>query len=402
MTEEKLHHLYGGSSAKYWSVCYGWAALTSQLPHTPAGAAADRGTALHEGILERKTRAEVDHRTKGTPIVLDYTNIEGWPDDGPQMAEEFWQAIWVNALEQFITGKQVYIEKKLMLSEEQDAGGTADLVILYYNDKAQLCGVIGDLKTGYHRVEPSEEQILFYLAALYLRVKEKGKEIDVFKGFIYQPSHTEPYTEHTFTKAAVLKAVTKYEKAIAESKKPKPKFKAGDHCKWCKAQPVCKEYSKYLSKQMDLAVIDTKLAEVEMLPDDTLRNIFLYGDKIEEYISAVRKHIISRFALGKPIEGLKLVAGVSKRKWKDEMLAEESLKALGLEATTKKMMGITSVESMLKNMGLDKKAVAEVMYPLTIKPDAPPKVTTLEDKREAITLDSGVNLLIGLDDSDNE
>lgn len=396
--ESKVHHLYGGSTAKYWSNCYGWAALVSTLPSQPAGQAAIKGTALHTGVLERKAIAEIEYLRTGKKTEVKYDDIPAWPLEGEELANQFWQAMWVNVLEEFLTGKVVYIEKKLMFSEEQDSGGTADVVVLYHNDKGKLVGVIGDLKTGYHRVEPSEEQLLFYLAALYLRFKEKsGKEVEEFKSFIYQPSHSEPYTEHTFSKATVMKAIKKYEKAILESKKPKPKFKTGDWCKWCRAQAVCKAYSDHLGKQMDLAVAESKLPAVEHLPDETLRNIFMYGDQIENYISSVRKHIIHRFTVGEPIEGLKVIAGVSKRRWKDEVTAEITLKDAGINPMTEKLLGITAVEAMLKNTGLSKEQIAYTMSTITEKPAPAPKVVSADDPRPAIEL-SRENLLLGMDD----
>lgn len=402
--EEKAHHKFGGSTAKYWANCYGWVKLMETIPYEPAGAAADKGTALHTGILERKTHSEINYIRTGNRLPIVYDDIPNWPIDGAEIAEAFWKSVWVEVLEEFLTGKVTYIEKKLMYSVEEDSGGTADFIVMYHNDKAQLVGCVGDLKSGFVRVEPSEEQLLFYLTCLYLRAKEKGKEIEVFKSFVYQPSHVKPYTEHYFKKSQILKAVDKYQKAINESKKENPKFKVGDYCRWCKVQSKCKAYNKHLGKQMDLAVTDNKITEVEVLPDETLRNIFVYADRIEGYLSAVRKEIISRFAQGKPIEGLKIVAGVSKRKWKAEEFVEETLAAHKINpiVTQKKLLGIGAVEGMLKKAGKSKEDIQAIMYTVTEKPPAPPKITTVDDEREAITLDNGVGLLLAIDENDGE
>lgn len=393
---EKLHHLFGGSTAKYWANCHGWAALTSQLPKEEAGPAAARGTALHTGVLERYTAAWIAHLTNGTPVNVSYDDIPDWPaDEGPEIAGAFWMSFFQEVLEGIITGKQIYIEKKLMFSEAGDAGGTADVIVLHYNDKAQLVAWVGDLKTGYHRVEPDEEQLLFYLAALYLRVKEKGKEIDVFRSFIYQPTHSQAFSAHTFSKNQVLKAVKKYEKAIAEARKEKPKFKAGDWCKFCRAQACCKAYAKQLEKTMDLAVVDNKLPPVETLPDEVLVTLWTYEDKFKAYFKAVKKRIIERFVANQPIKGLKVVEGVSKRRWlADEEAVIGVLRAkYGIEPTKQVMMGLGDVKNLLKEKGLKPKMADEAIAPLTEKPRGQPKVTTEDDPAPPMQLDSGTNLL---------
>lgn len=402
---EKEHHLYGGSTAKYWSNCYGWASLMKDVKETP-GPAAIRGTALHKGVLEVKAAQEIKHLQDGSPKVISYEGIPEWPDEGPLLADQFWELVWTNVLEGFITGKQIYIERKLMLFAELDCGGTADLIVLYYNDKGQLVAVLGDAKFGRVRVGPDEEQLKFYLAALYKKVLEKGKTIDVFKSFVYQPEHSEPYTEHTFTKSEIEKAIAKYEKAITESKKEKPKFKVGDWCKWCQASPRCAAYTKHLDEQMEMTVVRNRdigtveFVPVETLSDDILRNVFLYGDKLKSYISACNKEVIRRFASQQPVEGLKVVDGVSKRKFTNETVAAEQLRTYGIEPMKQKLMGIGDITKALQHKGYKKKEADELIAPLVSKPPAPPLVTTIDDPRPAIVLKDAASLLEEFDDSE--
>jgi len=211
LTIEKEHHLYGGSNCDIWSNCFGATSLMVGLPEEPPTTHSLRGTALHTGVLEVKTKKEIDHRISGGELAFDYSKIEHWPEEGPDLAEEFWQLIWKNVLEQFVTGKTIFIEKKLMLFPELDAGGTADSVVLYYNDKGKLVAVVGDCKFGRVRVEPDKEQLKFYLTALNKLVKAKGKQIEEFRSFVYQPMHTEVYTEHKFTKSEIEKALPSLE-----------------------------------------------------------------------------------------------------------------------------------------------------------------------------------------------
>ena len=405
---EKEHHTFGGSTAKYWANCPGWLSLVSTLPKQEPGEAARKGTALHTGVLERKMRAEIEYLVHGTPPQVNYDGIPEWPLEGPEIAEEFWKAVWDKALENFVTGKQVYIEKHIMLFPDADAGGTADVIILYYNDKGQLVAVVGDLKTGFVAVDPDDEQIKMYLASVNLRAREAGKNIEVFKGFIYQPSQ-EPHTfrEATFTKSEIERATKKFEKAIAESKKPKPKFKTGDHCRWCRCQSSCKAYADEMGRKMELASVDFALAEIETLPDDVIRQRFFDAAKFIEYVkkykSELEKHIIREARKGHTIEGTKIVQGVGKRQWiDDEAAAQELMNDYGLSDITKrKLKGLGDIKKLLQEKGMKGKEADKVIDRLCEKPLGEPLVVPPDDDRPPMKFDDGTALLMELDTSDD-
>ena len=381
-----------------WSQCQGWAAEIAKLPPEPPGPAAIKGTALHYGILERKCQAEIDYRLKGTPVNVSYDDIPDWPEDGHLMADDFWHLLWTRVLEEILTGKHVYLEKKVMLFPNKDAGGTADVVVLYRNDKGETVLVVGDIKTGYHRVEPDEDQLQFYLGAAYLRAKDKGLEVDAFRSFIYQPTHTEHFTEAKFTKKQILSAIKRYEKAIMGAESGKPKYKAGEHCRFCQAQATCKAYNKHLSEKMDLEAPAATLPQVEVLSDETLLKLFCAADQIEGYLSEVRKHIIKRFTDNNPVPGLKVVAGVAKRKWIDRTIARDVLVQAGIDPVVEDIIGLGAAEKLLKAKGKKKEEIDAIMYTITEKPPCPPKVVLESDKRPAISLDNGGGLLVAMED----
>ncbi|WP_410959616.1 hypothetical protein, partial [Salmonella sp. SAL4432] len=80
-------------------------------------------------VLERKFRGEVEHLLKGIPKNIIYEGIQNLPTDAAELAEDFWQTVFKEVLESIVTGKTIYIEHKLMLSVELDAGGTADVIV---------------------------------------------------------------------------------------------------------------------------------------------------------------------------------------------------------------------------------------------------------------------------------
>jgi len=405
MTEEKQHHLYGGSSAFNWVNCQGWASLVKDLPPEPPSVHAARGTALHTGVLEVKTKGEIDHRLTGKDLIFDYSSIEGWPQEGSELAEEFWALVWERVLEQFITGKTIQIEQKLMLFPELDCGGTADFVVLYYSDKGKLVAVLGDCKFGKIRVEPDEEQLKFYLTALNKIVREKGKQIDEFRSFVYQPQHHDVFTEHKFTKSEIEKAESRYEKAIIESKKENPKFKVGDWCTYCKAQGKCLTYKKHLDKEMDMMIIrqETKVsfAPVETLSDEALAKITLFGDKVTKYISKVKHEVLVRFMNGQKVQGLKVIEGRANRKFKDEAHVAEEMQKLGVNPYKEpEIKGLGAMEAELVQLKFKKSEAKQIVDSFCEKPYGKPKITSSDSDKPDYQFDNCISLFDELEDSE--
>lgn len=411
---EKAHHVYGGSTAKQWANCYGWASLVKELPPEEPGEKAKRGTALHTGVLERKVLSEINHRLHGTDVIpnvpASYKDIPDWPEEGIVYAHEFWTWVWSNILEEFITGKKIYIEKKLMLFPDLDAGGTADFITMYYNDKGKFVAVLGDCKFGRIPVAASDEQLKFYLTALNKAAKEKGRQIDEFKAFIYQPDVEDgesPFKEHTFTKSEIERAETKYLKAITESKKEKPKFKVGDWCTWCKAKAKCAAYTKHYDEQMELTVIRNRdlntvnFIDVAVTEDDVLEKIHLFKDKVLDLFKKVDKEIIHRI-MNKTYTGkLKCVDGTTKSKFTDPNKVIEVMTAHGVDPyNDPKLLGIGDMTKRLQAAtNKTKKEADAIIKPLTSKPPAPPKLTSIDDPRPDYQFTAGTVIDI---DSDSE
>jgi hypothetical protein len=148
---------------------------------------------------------------------------------------------------------------------------------------------------------------------------------------------------------------------------------------------------------MDLVPTDKELPSVDKLSDESLINIWKHSDKVEKYISAVRSHIIHRFSEGKPLDGLKIIAGVAKRRWRDEEITKDTLRAAGIDPIVENVVNLGTAERKLKEAGLKKTQVDAIMYTLTEKPLPPPKIALLEDKRPAIDI-VAKDLLFGLDE----
>lgn len=142
------------------------------------------------------------------------------------------------------------------------------------------------------------------------------------------------------------------------------------------------------------------LPNVEELSDETLVKIHTHSAAIKSFLNEVNKHLIGRFVGGKPVEGLKVVASQSRRRWENEQKAIEYLRSFDIEPAVETIKGIGEVEKLLKSKKLSKLDIANVMGQVTIKPPGKPKITSVDDPRPALEV-SLESLLIGLDEEED-
>jgi len=261
--------------------------------------------------------------------------------------------------------------------------------------------IVGDLKTGYIKIPPDYEQLLFYLCAANKLLEQKGTKVEVFKTFVFQPDRVgndlifgNAYKEAKFTPAKVRTISKRIDKALVDLKKAKPKFKVGKWCTYCKVKAVCSTFNNDIEKRMDLVEVgDKPLPMVEGLDDQTIVKWLKYSDIIEDYIQSVRKYALGQLVSGREIEGLKLVQGSSRRRWADEEDAARVLELSGVDPWSKKIIGIGEAEKILKVLGKDKRVIAYLMERITEKPEGKLSVAVDEDSRPAIAVELPGSLL---------
>jgi len=210
---------------------------------------------------------------------------------------------------------------------------------VYVDDRARRVGIIVDYKYGYHKVSIEKNaQLAFYACAMQKEFTDQGKELDRVKAVIYQPRGGEdnPYKECVFTNAQLKTWTKKFLKAGEQIFiKQKPKFKVGTWCKFCRAQAICKAYSSNVIQESELALVDTTavLPVPEQLDDQTLRNIILNADKLEDFLSAAKKYGKQRYLKGHPIQGTKcVISSQGRRTWqKDDEAIGSRLIELGVK-----------------------------------------------------------------------
>ena len=155
---------------------------------------------------------------------------------------------------------------------------------------------------------------------------------------------------------------------------------AGDWCRFCAVRNRCR---KLYEQQFEIA--KHEFADPELLTDDEIAEIVLRTPKLVEWANSIAEYAQTKAVTeNKQWPGLKLVEGVSRRKWLDEDKASNTIFARCPEISedeifTMKLKPITSIEKLV-----GKKRFEELLSDVVVKPQGKPTLVPLEDKRPAM------------------
>ncbi|WEU68230.1 hypothetical protein [Salmonella phage ZCSE7] len=390
-----VHSLLSPSGAKKWLACAASLACEKDIPNT-SGKAAVLGTAMHtlaeihlnqyikgtELPLERDVGAYVLEEGKGAvkALIKPMKGAVLVTDDMVEQVRKYTD--YCKAV--IDTATYAKLEMRVNLTEVLHPGyegvetfGTADIVAvqgLANTDEHML--IIGDLKTGRHRVEAKEnKQLMLYALGVYRRLKRRYN-ITVVRLVIFQPyaggaSEWDISVEglELFTKFAQKRALL----ALDAYSRGKKNLKASDFrpsvdgCQWCRFSEQCaartKTVNSVLAEELedDFALELTPeqlVAEYEKLP------------LLRQHIDKVEKAMAAALHSGKKVPGYKLVEGkMGNRAWKD---AEKVAELYGDKLTKEVLMTPTEAVKVIPE--------EELKDFITRKPGAP-CVATADDKR---------------------
>lgn len=401
-----VHALLSPSGAKKWLTCSASLACEKDIPNT-SGKAAVLGTAMHtiaemhlnqyiKGTalpLEREVGAYVLDEGKGQIKAL-ISPMKGAVLITTDMIEQvrkytdYCKAIIdvatyaklemrVNLTEVLHPGYKVHAEGE---EDDLETFGTADLVAvqeLANTDEHML--IIGDLKTGRHRVEAKEnKQLMLYALGVYRRLKRRYN-ITVVRLVIFQPyaggaSEWDISVEglELFAKFAQKRALL----ALDAYFRGKKNLKASDFrpsvdgCQWCRFSEQCAARTKTVN-----SVLAEEL-EDDFAPELTPEQLVTEYEKLpllRQHIDKVEKAMAAALHSGKKVPGYKLVEGrPGNRAWRDADAIEVS------HGDILKKEVLMSPTEAAKVLSADEMAALEPF--ITRKPGAP-CVTTADDKR---------------------
>lgn len=398
------HALLSPSAAKKWLGCPAALACEFGIPNE-SGAAAVNGTAMHsmaENILHRLVAGgEYSAKPfKGSHVL---NNGKG-PIKALVKAEKAAVLItddFVSQVDKYVdycrpiiaAAEVVEIEYRVNLTRVLHPGvelngaplqtfGTADLVAVMTNGML----IVGDLKTGRHRVSAKENKQMMLYALGLLRVYKRLYDITAVRLVIFQPYaggadewDTTPEALEQFGKyasAAALKAIDAFQRGKKGLKaadfRPSP-----DACQWCRFSEQCNAKRKAAS-----SIADDDLADE---PDVTMSidQLKAEWDKlplIRQHIADIEKAMYAALMRGEKVEGLKLVEGrPGNKSWSSDKEVLETIAhfELGHEMMHKEvLMSPTEAEKQHKGSELWESLEKHV----TRKPGQP-SITTADDKR---------------------
>jgi len=390
-----VHALLSPSGAKKWLMCSASLACEKDIPNT-SGKAAVTGTACHtiaevhlnayiRGAalpLEREVGAYVLDEGKGQIKAL-ISPMKGAVLITADMIEQVRKYTdYCKAIIDVATYAK--LEMRVNLTEVLHPGyegvetfGTADLVAvqeLANTDEHML--IIGDLKTGRHRVEAKEnKQLMLYALGVYRRLKRRYN-ITTIRLVIFQPyaggaSEWDISVEglELFAKFARKRALL----ALDAYSRGKKNLKASDFrptvegCQWCRFSEQCAARTKTVNSVLAEELEDDFALEL------TPEQLVVEYEKLpllRQHIDKVEKAMAAALHSGKKVPGYKLVEGrPGNRAWKD---VEKVAELYGDKLTKEVLMTPTEAIKVIPE--------DELKDFITRKPGAP-CVATADDKR---------------------
>ena len=370
------HALLSASGASRWLNCTPSARLEERLPENTS-IYAEEGTLAHElADLTNKYNFSRDKMTK-TKFNRVMTGLKENPLYSEEMEEhisEFCTYIREEFRQFKLETKDPFIsfEERLDYSKYVPEGfGTGDAVIITDGTLKLI-----DLKYGKGVPVSAQDnkQLMLYALGAY---EKYGflYDIDTIEMTIYQPrldnidSYTMPVDELLEWANGELadKAKLAYDGA--------GEYKAGEHCKFCKAKAICRARAE---ENLKLQSYEYKTSE--LLSNGEIADILKIAERLINWANDVNAYALSQALQGEKFEGFKVVEGRSTRKYADENAVVEKLYTIGYSDDQLFEMKLIGVSSMEKLIG--KRKFSELIGEYVHKPKGKPTLAPTADKRE--------------------
>lgn len=362
------HALLSASSSHRWLACPPSARLCESY-EDKGSEYAQQGTDAHS-LCQYKLEQALGIQSKDPTENLSYydTEMESCAEGYAAYVMET-----VAKAKKTCTDPVVLIEQRLDYSRWVESGfGTGDCVIIADGTLSVI-----DYKYG-KGVEVSAEQnpqmMCYALGALELF--DAIYDIDTVNMTIFQPRR-ENLSTYAIGRDELLRWA---DEVLAPTAKlayaGEGEFKAGEHCRFCKAKAVCRKRAEY---NLELAKYDFEMpAELE---DTEIEAVLAKADELAAWVSDVKEYALQAALSGKQWNGWKLVEGRSNRKYINDDAVAQAVMDAGYDPYEKKLLGITAMTA-----ALGKKAFADIIESkgLIEKPQGKPALVPMTDKRPAL------------------
>jgi hypothetical protein len=329
----KHSKIVGGSTAKRVINCPGSVALVDKMPPQPSSSYADEGTLLHDVIAK----------------LVDY-------GDGADPQEMLGATYKDAVLTQDLLDRKIL--PALAALDEIDPSGEMTYAVesrVGFGDflpnvfgSTDLLGIIGDRAVVLDwkfgdgvAVEAKEnEQLMFYAAAAARTKATAWAFVDALEVelIIVQPPYIRRWT-------TTMERINQFEQtllsAVKASQHDDAPLKAGDHCRWCAAKPVC----PLMTGAADRALV----AKLDALPIDQITHYLDQVPLLEGFIKDLQQLAHGLIEEGQAVPGYKLVNKRATRSWLDADKAAAWLTAAGAEPYEEKIISPAAAEKLLKS-----------------------------------------------------
>ena len=371
----RAHALLSASSAHRWMSCPPSAVLADKFEDQPT-VFAEEGTFLHE-LCELKLHRYLQDTD---PAILeaqyrDHMDNEFYTEEAEEVTDAYvnFCVEIIEAVRASCSDPLILVEHRLDYSEYVPSGfGTGDLLIV-----GDGILEIVDFKGGRGvRVEAERNPQLMLYALAGLLEFDPLYDIRMIRMSIVQPRlhNTSSYeiTPEDLLRWAETEVAPKAALAIAG----KGEFKAGEHCRFCKARFTCRARSDYY---MSLAKQDFK--EADLLTDEEIADILPVAQNLAKWVEDLVSYATAQAMKGKNWPGYKLVASQTKRKYTSDADVIRACTEAGITNIYKTtLLGISDLEK-----AIGRKAFKDIVSPYVFKPEGKPELAPLSDKREPIS-----------------
>jgi len=278
------HAPFAPSSATRWLKCQGSFALGLQLPEPPEGPYATEGTRLHD-------------------VAAAYLRRHATPR--PEVGDQEFLKPYLDHCEALKPRCNRY-EIELRQEFSQLLFGTPDFVAIG-PDWLEIV----DLKTGAGiMVEPEENDQLLCYAFMVLN-QRKSWQPKVVRLTIVQPTDEDrPVKTWNTSVKHVMAWGARAQAAMQAAIEGSVQLEPGDHCRFCKAKPVCPKLAGHVVEALPVVVRE--------LRPDRLGYWLEKADLMQQWLDSLREVAHDLACSGHPIPGWELKPKRAVRSWADE------------------------------------------------------------------------------------
>lgn len=352
------HALLSPSASRRWLECPPSVRLTELMEDKPS-AYADEGTLAHS-IAEGKLKSHLGYAEN--PIKCEDALMDEYTDDYVAFVDE-----QMSVLE----NPSAFVEQRVDCSKYvPECYGTCDALIIS-DGVLHIC----DLKygTGVKVEAVGNDQLRIYALGA-LEMFSCLYEISTVRMSIFQPRLSHSDTWEISIDELLKWANEVLVPAAKQAWNGQGEFKAGEHCRFCKAKSNCRKRAEY----------NLELARYDFEPPATLDNIEIAAilakaDELVSWVTDVKEYALRQALSGVTYDGFKVVEGRSNRKYTDENAVVEAVKTAGFDPYEHSVLGITAMTALL-----GKKKFTELLGGIVEKPQGKPTLVPMSDKRPAI------------------